>query len=92
MGTNDGMMHAFDDSNGTETFAYVPHDMHRDPANAGPLLQSQIPAELAAGIDWTTLRHLEATALAKQRSTSTVKHSRSSSIRGPRCWTHCANA
>ena len=36
----------------------------RDPAHAGPLLQSQLPRELAAGIDWPTLRHLDGTFLA----------------------------
>ncbi|MBK8096190.1 MAG: Rpn family recombination-promoting nuclease/putative transposase [Planctomycetes bacterium] len=36
----------------------------RDPAQAGPLLQSQLPEELAAGIDWPTLRHLDGSFLA----------------------------
>lgn len=49
-------------------FAVNPHGAlfratFRDPIHAGPLLQGQLPAELAAGIDWPTLRHVEATFL-----------------------------
>ncbi|TMG85718.1 MAG: pilus assembly protein, partial [Betaproteobacteria bacterium] len=33
-GGNDGMLHAFDDANGDETWAYIPHDLYR-PDNTG---------------------------------------------------------
>jgi type IV pilus assembly protein PilY1 len=38
-GANDGMVHAFDDTNGNETWAYIPHDLYRaDATGLGALV------------------------------------------------------